>query len=429
MKISPARAAAFDVLIKVETERAFSSILLPAAEARLGKADRGLCHELVLGVLRNQILLDRLIDLHTSQKKLDPAVRVALRVGVYQLTRLDRVPAYSAISESVELVRRARKTSAAGLVNAVLRRISQGTTQLEFADEIEEVSVTNSHPRWLVERWIAQSGINETRRLVEVDNRPAPLAFRLTARGVAAGIKTSAWNASSVTSGAFVAERATGELMSLADQGVIYFQDEASQMVAREIGLARGTRFLDVCAAPGSKTSLIAMESAKSRPTIVAGDLYDGRVRTMRANCLRQGVEGISFLRYDAGRTLPFAGASFDSVLVDAPCSGTGTIRQNPEIRYFLSSGEFAEFQTKQLAILRSASDVVRPGGRLVYSTCSLEREENEDVCAAFLSEAPDFELARPRADERFVTADGFVRTWPQRDDTEGFFAAVFERR
>ncbi len=189
--------------------------------------------------------------------------------------------------------------------------------------------------------------------------------------------------------------------------------------------------FLDVCAAPGSKTTYIARQKVKDarQNLLVAGDLYEHRAKTLQANCRRQAAGFIKILRYDAEKDLPFADETFDAVLVDAPCSGTGTIRHNPEIRYFLQETDFAELAEKQLRILQNASKVLKKNGRLIYSTCSLEREENESVSERFTAENTEFERVAPPIGERFLTTEGYARTFPQTDKTDGFFITVFEKK
>jgi 16S rRNA (cytosine967-C5)-methyltransferase len=205
----------------------------------------------------------------------------------------------------------------------------------------------------------------------------------------------------------------------------IYLQDEASQMVALAVHVPSGGRFLDVCAAPGGKTGLVA---ERRRPSLsVGGDLYQQRVELLRDNTRKQGVD-VKIVRYDAEAALPFERETFDAVLVDAPCSGTGTIRHNPEIRYFLASDDIAKLSFKQRRILGEASKAVKKGGVLVYSTCSLEPEEGEETARWFLSENREFEMVRPAVADRFITDGGFARTWPHRDAMDGFFIGAFRR-
>jgi 16S rRNA (cytosine967-C5)-methyltransferase len=216
----------------------------------------------------------------------------------------------------------------------------------------------------------------------------------------------------------------------LANAGVIYMQDEASQLVAHVVGARACERVLDVCAAPGSKTTQIAA-LANDGAFVVAGDLYARRLRTLGESAARQKLENIRLLAYDAeGAPLPFAAGAFERVLVDAPCTGTGTLRHNPEIRWRITPADIAELAARQRRILAHAAQTVCVGGRLVYSTCSVEPEENEEVVAAFLETHPAFELMRPEnVPEHLLTSEGAARTWPQRDGTDGFFVAAFEKR
>lgn len=427
MKISPARAAAFDILLRIEKEKAYSSALLPIYEDRLSPSDGGLCHELVLGTLRRQILLDRVIDhFASSRKNLDVEVRIALRLGIYQLRFLTRIPRYSAVNESVNLVQRARKTSAKSFVNAVLRKAGAEQFELSFDDEIERISVEQSHPRWLVEKWVARFGIDKTEKLAVANNTVPPLAFRVVGKASdeLEGLVANA-RASESVSGCYFATGDAARIFELANHGEVYIQDEASQMTAHAVRVPDGGRFLDVCAAPGGKTGLITTLS-RAR-FVVAGDLHNNRVKLLQGNCRRQ-LAAVSVVQYDAENALPFADGSFETVLVDAPCSGTGTIRHNPEIRYRIEPEHFAALHSKQLRILENASKLVKTGGLLVYSTCSLEGEENEAVCEQFVERNAGFLKVKPGVSERFVNEDGYARTWPYSDDMDGFFIACFCR-
>ena len=437
MKISPARIAAFEILTKIEREKSFSSVLLPIYEEKLEAKDRALCHALTLGVLRKQIYLDRLIERLTNGKKLDAAVRIILRVGLYQLIYLDKIPAHAAINDAVNLVQASKKTSAKGLVNAVLRRFTrEQPIELKFSDEVERIAVETSHPRWIVERWIEQFGFEAAKNLAQENNETPHSVFRLTNKSDENTAEILKKLGTEIAESEIIENAwqvfGTNEMLRLyADEGKIYFQDEGSQLVGQAVNLKENESFLDVCAAPGSKATYVAMQNAKlkNKKLIVAGDFYEHRVRTLRANCRQQAASFIKIVRYDAEKSLPFAEASFDAVLVDAPCSGTGTIRHNPEIRYFLQESDFAELSTKQLGILENASKLVKRGGRLIYSTCSLEREENEAVAEKFLQENAEFKTIKPPSAERFITESGFARTFPQTDKTDGFFVAVFEKK
>lgn len=437
VKVSPARIAVFEILTKIESDKAFSSVLLPFYENQLSPEDRALCHEITLGVLRKQIYLDKIIGNFTNNKKLDAEILIALRVGLYQLLYLDKIPAYSAINESVNLVQKAKKTSAKGFVNAVLRRATREKIELKFADEIERISIETSHPRWLIGKWSKQFGVEETEKLARINNEIPRRAFRLTGKFFTRNANEQAevlrkienkFERSEHVENCFIAEKYDAELYALAEAGEIYFQDEGSQLVGQTVDLKNNEKFLDVCAAPGSKTTQIAIQNMKSENLLIAGDLYFQRTAFLRDNCHNQGVKSVSVVQYDAEKSLPFSDESFDRVLLDSPCSGTGTIRRNPEIRYFLEEKDFGELSSKQLAILKNASKLVKPGGKLIYSTCSLEIEENETVCHRFLENNRNFVQTTQNLPERFKTSENFARIFPQKDKMDGFFIAAFEK-
>ncbi|MEQ1921520.1 MAG: 16S rRNA (cytosine(967)-C(5))-methyltransferase RsmB [Pyrinomonadaceae bacterium] len=423
MKISPARMAAFDALFAIETERVFSSDVLPIYENGLTVIDSALCHGIVLGVLRRQIYLDKLTDTFTKGKSLDAAVRIAIRLGLYQILFLDKVPDHAAINESVMLVQRAKKTSAKGFVNAILRRATRETAEISFDNETERISIETSHPRWLVERWIKEFGAAKAESISRANNDVPTSSFRSLK-----SVDTVNWKKSEHVEGAYLTDRINPELREFEASGEIYFQDEASQMAARAVIVPKTGKFLDVCASPGGKTGLIAVRYSNELALTVAGDISSRRVDFLRDNCIRQGVEDINIVQYDAETALPFADATFDTVFVDAPCSGTGTIRHNPEIRYFLEPDDFNRFAHKQRRILIQASKMVKSGGLLIYSTCSLEREENKDVIAGFLDSEPLFSIMRPEVPDKFIGDEGFARTWPHRDRMDGFFIASLKR-
>ena len=305
MKISPSRIAAFEILTKIEKEKAFSSVLLPIAEEKLETKDRALCHELTLGTLRKQIYLDLIIEKLTNRKKLDSAVKIILRIGLYQMIFLDKIPAHAAINDSVNLVQMAKKTSAKGFVNAVLRKFTRETVEIEFEDEVEKLSVETSHPKWLIEKWIADFGFDETSRLAAANNETPKLDYRLTAKTTEA----TKGRIEGVTEGPSAEETkrqcdgvTKKQLFELAEKGEIYFQDKGSQMIGNAVELRENEMFLDVCAAPGSKATYVASKKAKGKRQnlFVAGDLHFQRVRILQKNCRNQGVGFVNVLQYDA---------------------------------------------------------------------------------------------------------------------------------
>jgi 16S rRNA (cytosine967-C5)-methyltransferase len=436
--VSPARLAAFEILRRVEAG-AYASVLLAARAAELKPNDRALSHDLVLGVLRRQLWLDRLIERYANRRvaELDPAVAIILRLGLYQLRFLTRVPASAAVNESVNLVSIARKRSAGGLVNAVLRRATREPEvdpTSKLADPIERLAVETSHPRWLLERWISAMGMAEAAAFARANNEPAPIAFRVVnhranhekvlerlrlagAEVVASAIAPGAWRVNGA--GQLLGELVTG--------GLIYLQDEASQLVAAALQVEPGQRILDLCAAPGSKTTQIA-DLALDSALIVAADLHLHRLKTIVSAAQSQTLRSIQCLALNGLDPLPLAEQSFDRVLVDAPCSGTGTFRHNPEIRWRISPADLTDLSGRQRQLLVNAAAAVKPGGRLVYSTCSVEPDENEDVVKSFLENNERFRLIQLPLAARLLTSNGGARTWPHRDGTDGFFLSAFER-
>ncbi len=437
MAISAARRSAFDILRRVETESAFASVLLATLDAQMRHDDRALCRELVLGVLRQKLWLDQVIEHFANRKfeKLDLSVRVALELGLYQLRFLTRIPASAAVNESVTMVRASREQSAAGFVNAVLRRAAREPNYepaADFSDPIEKLSVETSHPRRLLERWINQLGFGEACRFARANNETPPTAFRLTRLAQRDSVieKLRAAGAelipSTISPDGWRVSGAGSALNELALRGEIYLQDEASQLLAHTLRTEDGDRVLDVTAAPGSKATHIATIAPGA--DVIAGDIHSHRAKTMRQLAAKQGVR-IHVILHDGAQALPFPNHSFARVLLDAPCSGTGTLRRNPEIRYRLQAEDIAQLSAQQSRMLANAARVLRPGGRLVYSTCSVEPEENEQVVTEFLASHPEFAPAHPSAPGAVITSDGYARTWPQRDGCDGFFFASFERR
>lgn len=450
--ISPARAAAFDILLRVERESSYATELLHSrAVASLATVDRSLATELVMGVLRWQSLLDAQISEVSSQalSKLDLEILTALRLAVYQVRWLSRIPARAAINESVELVKRARKRSAASFVNAVLRKlVAKAETPSDRAlpaidnASAEELAATAAHPLWLVQRWVEAYGLDAAGQICQSDQSVPITAIRLRHPEAedllcAEGIE--------LAPGAFLASgrrvlRGDVSGSSALQRGWCVIQDEASQLVAALVG--RGTNVLDCCAAPGGKTLAIADRNANARITAV--DLHAHRARLLRRLSRVGGSSGddggVEVIAADA-RKLPFA-ASFDRVLADVPCSGTGTLSRNPEIKWRLVPEDLADLQERQLGILSSAMAQVSAGGRIVYSTCSLEREENEDVIESVVGDGSSFrvidcgdELEKLKKQGELVwenssalTRGPYLRTIPGVHPCDGFFAAILEK-
>ncbi|HXG93861.1 MAG TPA: 16S rRNA (cytosine(967)-C(5))-methyltransferase RsmB [Blastocatellia bacterium] len=440
--VSPARRAAFDILRRVEQEGAYASTLIAALhESNLSREDRALAQEIALGVLRWQRALDYFIELYSNRsiERIDLSVLIALRMGLYQLRHLTRIPQSAAVNESVNLVKRVRVASAARMVNAVLRNAARNLSDKageREADPIEKLSIGTSHPRWLIERWIEWLGPEETREIALANNSPPSVAFRVnTLRAdVGEAIKQlqsqgASVRASELVPGAVAVESGAWVIADAAERGLVYIQDEASQLVSLLLDARSGERVLDMCAAPGSKSSHIAALT-RGEAWVVACDIHPHRLATLAATCRRLGIESVDAVAMDATREWPMVKEAlrFDRVLIDAPCTGTGTLRRNPEIKWRLAPDDPARLAEVQLSLLTRATDAVRSGGRLVYSTCSLEREENERVITRFIESGAPFRVIEPDAHPDLITGDGFVRTFPHRHAMDGFFAAVLER-
>ncbi len=457
MPVSPARAAAFEILLRIVRESSYASELLHSSTyARLSSRDHALATELVLGVLRWRSRLDDEIAGDSSQplSKLDIEVLTALRLGLYQLRCLDRVPKRAALYESVELVKLARRRSGATFVNAVLRKlaVSQSRYNLNIPGRAilspESLARALSHPLWIVERWAKEYGLPIAEKISEYDQSIPDTAIRLRTPSAEDelkedGIGLSAGNflasARSVVAGDITKTRSFRE-------GQVIIQDEGSQLVAALVSIVNQeacprsrVRILDCCAAPGGKT--LAMADRNQDAAITAVELYPHRAELMkklwRAAKIQKDIEVIVA---DAQR-LPTS-SSFDRVLADVPCSGTGTLARNPEIKWRLQPRDLKGLQTRQVAILQSAMMQVASGGRVVYSTCSLEREENEDVLDHVLSQDNSFrlldcrvELDRLKRSGELVLSDvapptqgSYLRTIPGVHHCDGFFAGILEK-
>jgi 16S rRNA (cytosine967-C5)-methyltransferase len=329
--------------------------------------------------------------------------------------------------------------SAAGLINAVLRRATREADYdplTAIDDSIERLSVAASHPAFLIARWVEAFGVEMAEAFARANNVAPPIAFRLTANAEderevlselhAAGARVVS---SKIAPAAWRVEGGAAVLRRLAGEGRIYLQDEASQLVSHVLDAQPGERVLDVCAAPGSKTTHIATRTG-DRVLVVGCDIHEHRLRTVMEAATRARLKSIRAVTLDATCALPFAEESFDRVLVDAPCSGTGTLRRNPEIRWRLQLSDIVELSAQQQRLLTRAAAMVRRGGRLVYSTCSVEPEEDEAIVAKFLQEQTGFEqVTASHAPAALLDASGAARTWPHRDGADGFFVAAFERR
>jgi 16S rRNA (cytosine967-C5)-methyltransferase len=423
--IAPARVAAAHVLLAVERGVAHSDDQLrsPRVEA-LSRQDRDLTTELVRGTLRWQLVLDREIAarLRYPESDMHFGVIIALRLGVYQLLFLDRIPAHAAINESVELAKQADGAQMAGLTNAVLRRILREREQLRAV----RTQFTSAYPAWLLSKWRARFGNSAADSICAYGQEPSPTYVRVT--------DTDGPDGEGLQAGAFLA-RARRVLK--VEPTNLRIQDEASQLVGELAALDAGGDILDACAAPGGKTAILAERNPDS--SITAMDVSAPRLRIMQRRL--PWSDRLRFQPGDASALLP--GAVYSGILCDMPCSGSGTLGRNPEIRHRLNEAGIARQAERQRAILLAALKALKPGGRLVYSTCSLEVEENEQVVEAILGIYPKATLQPigpllERLSATGIVTDAgkaaltesaltgrYLRTVPGIHPCDGFFAAV----
>ncbi len=433
--MTDARVAAAEICADIRG----GDLLDPAFDrrtARLDARDRRWVRELVYGMLRRRARLDAYLDARVrgGMARLDADLLDLLRLGGAQLLHMESVPAYAAIAQTVELAKRRHGMGASKLANAVLRRLDRERESLVLpsaADPIDALALEGSHPRWLVARWVARLGLAETRKLLDANNREAPLVARpfhvvreqLEAMLETAGIRV---DDAPLARDSIVLSSPVSSLTELGPfrQGLFHMQDAASTLVTQYACVPTGATVADICSAPGGK----AVELSRNAETVFASDMSFARLQRVIENANRLEIDSlhayVADARYPAIRPV-------DLVLVDAPCTGTGTFRRHPDARWRLKVSDLAVMASTQRAILRSAATIVRPGGLLVYSTCSLEPEENDEQIGRFLVEHPDFRLDPPPegAVPAAVLDDGLLRVVPHRHGTDGAFAARLRRR
>jgi 16S rRNA (cytosine967-C5)-methyltransferase len=431
--VTAGRRAALDVLLRVRRGELADRALAAAGEG-LDPRDHAWVQELVYGTLRLRGRIDHLLGafVRSGLESLDPEVLDVLRLGAYQLQEMGSVPAYAAVSQSVELVRAAGAGRAAGLVNGVLQAVRREGASVEyppFADDaIGHLATWGSHPRWLVERWVRRWGPEEAKALVEANNRRPDLYLTpigLTVDAAVARLRETGIAAEGVPgfpdSVRVVSDHRPIEALRAVPSVV---QDPASAMVVRYAGADADAVAYDLSAAPGGKTVGLVQRAS----FVVAADLSLGRMRRVRGNVRRVGMDDRVGLVVADGRHPPLRPG--DLVLLDAPCTGTGTLRRHPDGRWRLSMRDIEALTGLQRDLLAAGSGLVRPGGRLVYSTCSVEPEENEKQVERFLSGHPEFALEPGCEDiEETMLNDGYLTVLPQRHGVDGAFAARLVRR
>ena len=439
-----ARAAALLTLLDTEQGR-FPEEALEEYGGGLDGRDRALASALVFGVLRWRSRLEWTINhfLTKGPKGLDPITQCILAMGLFQLIHLDRVPASAAVNESVRLARAYGPAWSPNLVNAVLRSVTRAETlpdpdQSEM-DEVSRLALAEAHPAWLVERWLGELGLEETRDLLRANNTVAPLTLRVNINQIGREeLARRLENAVEKVEPAVYAPTGlrlhgpTGPVTDLPGfrEGLFAIQDEAAQLIGLLAGLKPGQSFLDACAGRGGK----ALHVAETRGVkVTALDPDHGRLAQIRPEALRLGLDPVQLVRGDllAG---PFKPQSFDAVLVDAPCSNLGGIRRRPDVKWLKDANDPAIMAEQQLRLLNAAAPLVKPGGRLIYAVCTTTREETLGVVDNFWMNNLEFGLwpiqnFLPESARPLVAEDGMLKAWPHRHGTDGFFAALFERK
>jgi 16S rRNA (cytosine967-C5)-methyltransferase len=442
------RHQAVDILNSVSQSQAFAGKLLDATleqQNLSGTADGRLLTHLVYGVLRMQGHLDWILSqLYRGDfPRMEESVKNILRVGLYQLKFSDRLPAFAVVDEAVKIAKRT-VPAASGLTNAVLRSYLRNTDTISFPsfekNPAEFIATFHSHPLWLVKTWLNTYGKEETQALCQANNELPPLTLRVNTLKISRATleeKLQAEDFSCLTT------RFSPDGINLPDpprpiqkttffkEGLLRLQDEASQLVSYLVSPQSGERILDVCAGSGGKTSHLAA-LMKNEGRIVAMDRDAEKIEQLKKDASRMGVSIIETIQADLNHPLsPEFLEKFDHVLVDAPCSGTGTLRRNPEIKWRLKSSDINTQTKAQKMILQNAAVAVKKGGCLIYCTCSMLPAENDDVVRQFLADCPQFtsEISLSVVPNSLTDSCGFFRTYPHRHSTDGFFGAILRHR
>lgn len=441
-----ARDRALSILQRVETQRAYATQLLDqvSREPAIDQRDRALIHQLVKGTLAQRGRIDALLNdlVKSGVDRLTPWIRNILRMGVYQILFLDRVPPEVAVNESVNLAKTYGHPGTVKLVNAVLRRVAARAPSLRSAapesTSADDLAASYSHPIWLVRRWLQNFGAETTIALCEANNRPWPPCIRTNTLKIdTAGLRRRldaeqvGWRAAryhpDCTILAELPEGARIHTLPSFREGLFLVQDESFALVTQLLDPRPGEFIVDLCSAPGGKTTHLAALMG-NRGRIAAVDIHAHRLALVRENCERLGVTIVETIQAD-GRTVRFDQPA-DAILLDAPCSGTGVLGRRSDARWNKAEDELPRLRVLQQELLRQAATLLRPGGRIVYATCTLEPEENEGAVEAFLNSAPQFRRVAPGAQvpPELIDSEGYLRTWPHRDGIGGAFGALLVR-
>ena len=445
-KATTAREAALHLILAVNQGGAYANLAIAdfVRETKLTDIDRRFTTELVYGTIKAKLSLAWVLKRHLPRPdKLAPIVQAILLLGAYQLLYLEKIPVSAACNESVTLAKKYAHAAAARLVNAVLRKVAAEKDALPWPDvktapdAAEALSIVASHPLWLVRRWIDQLGVEAAEKLCRLDNETPPLSFRVNTNKMtreaalaALGEQFGVFMPSAIVPDGIVCTELHVSLnqLPLLQQGVLSIQDEASMLVAHVVAPQAGDRILDVCSAPGGKTTHLAA-LLQGSGQVTALDVHAHKIQLVMDNVHRQQLTNVQAQAMDA-RELPQAWErTFDRVLVDAPCSGLGVLRRKADARWNKAEAEIDQLPVLQLAILRRAGAMVAPGGHLIYSTCTTEPRENQAVVTAFLADHPEFKLEEVPHPLGHPKAEPWLQLWPHIDGTDGFFIARMARQ
>ncbi|MDF0725235.1 16S rRNA (cytosine(967)-C(5))-methyltransferase RsmB [Cytobacillus sp. S13-E01] len=440
------RETALDILVSIEKNQSYSNLLLNKMieKNNIKGKDIGLLTEMVYGSIQQRDLLDFYVEpFLKNKKKIELWVSILIRLSVYQMLFLDRVPERAIFFEAVEIAKKRGHKGISSMVNGVLRTIQrEGVPSLnEILDPTKRLAIETSHPEWLVKRWVEQLGYEETKKMCEINLKPPVQTARVnisrtTVDELLQQLENDGYSVSKGDLSLDSIKSTSGNLVhsTAFKQGLLTIQDESSMLVARALGVSINEKVLDSCAAPGGKTTHIA-ELLNNTGQVISLDLHEHKVRLIDQQVERLQLSNVTTKALDSRKVKEhFVEESFDKILVDAPCSGFGVIRRKPDIKFAKKESDIENLARIQLSILQAVSPLLKKGGILVYSTCTIDREENTDIIEKFLSENKDFSYdhsIKERLPERVqpYIEDGQIQIFPQYFETDGFYIASLKKQ
>lgn len=436
------RDAALSILMEINQNQAYSNLLLNRTIKKydIDPKDRGLLTELTYGALQHRLTLDYYLEPFVKGK-LDPWVRELLRLSIYQIVYLTKIPPHAVVHEAVEIAKRRGHKGIASTVNGILRSVlRKGVRPIDdIEDDIERMSIETSHPAWLIERWVKQFGKEEALAMAHENNHPARMTARVnslksTVDEVMTALAKEGIEASKgeVIPGSIQTSSGSLANTNAFSEGSLTIQDESSMLPVLALDVKPDMKVLDMCAAPGGKTTFIA-EKMNDKGEIYAHDLHEHKLSLIESNAKRLGIQSITTKSGDSRELESVYGpASFDRILVDAPCSGLGVIRRKPEIKYNKTEQDLASLTEIQEQLLDTAYRLIKDDGIIVYSTCTIEYDENEGMVRRFLEKHSDVEMAPLDAlanNDSLTVKDHMLQVLPQHFGSDGFFVAAFRKR